>query len=136
MTEEMRMFIAVDNHQTVKDWRLEHLESIPVLKLQFVADFPEAVVREGADGVTNVGDNRWRQLLLDEGWHASCQATYRGIEGEAWEKLCHNFGELHKAVNLPKLGNNHKAKALWLMRDAKTNGEAYKDRKSERQIES
>ena len=32
------------------------------------------------------------------------------------------------------LGISKKAKALWTMRDAKTNGEAYYDRSSERQI--
>ena len=63
----------------------------------------EAAVRKGAEELTlrrgeagglrtfidttNVGDNRWRQLLLDEDWHAICQAIYKGTEGEEWGKL-------------------------------------------------
>ena len=45
------------------------------------------------------------------------------VVSEEWERLYCKYVDLHKAVNLKKLGNNHKAKALWLMRDAKTNGE-------------
>ena len=42
---------------------------------------------------------------------------------------------MHKAINLNKSGGNKKAKALWLMRDAKAGGEAYSDRGSEQHVE-
>ena len=50
------------------------------------------------------------------------------------ERLHYKYSEIHKAVNIRRLGNNHKAKALWVLRDAKTNGEAHYDRSSERQL--
>ena len=50
--------------------------------------------------------------LLDEVSNASCQALFKGIESEEWEKLYHKYVELNRAVNLKKPGNNHKAKAL------------------------
>ena len=49
---------------------------------------------------------------MDEDWHAIYQAIFRGIEGEEWERFCYNYVELHKAVNIMKPSNNHKAKAL------------------------
>ena len=58
----------------------------------------------------------------------------RGLEGV--ERLYNNLVELHVAVNFRKLGNNHKGKALWMLRVAEAQGEAYNDRSSERQIES
>ena len=42
---------------------------------------------------------------------------------------------MHKAVNLKKLGFTRKTKALWSMRDAKANGEAYYDQTNEQQVE-
>ena len=92
----------VDNHEAVKVGDLEKtLQSLSVVELQFTADFPEAVVREGADeltlrrgeegtqrsftNTTNAGDNRWWPPLVDEDWHAICQAILKGIEGEEWK---------------------------------------------------
>ena len=50
-------------------------------------------------GATNVGvDEELR--LVDEDWHASCQAIFRGVDGEKWERLYHKYVELHQAVNL------------------------------------
>ena len=68
---------------------------------------------------------------------AICQAIFNGIEGRGvGGRLYCKYVELHKAVNIKKPDNNPKAKALWLTRDAKTNGEACYDRSSERPIES
>ena len=64
-------------------------------------------------------------------WHCVFSLV---VVSEEWERLYCKYVDLHKAVNLEKPGNNHKAKALWLMRDAKTNGEAYYGRRSERQL--
>ena len=43
---------------------------------------------------------------------------------------------LDKTVNFSTPSDNGKAQALWMLSDAKTNGEAYYDRSSERQIVS
>ena len=53
-----------------------------------------------------------------------------------WENMYCKFVELHRAVNLEKLGVSKKARALWSMRDAKENVEAHNDLSSERQIEN
>ena len=82
-------FIMVDNHEPVKVGDLEKVtESRPVVKPKFTKDFLETVVREGAltlladeEGAlrtfidtTKVGDKRWGPPLVDEDWHAICQA--------------------------------------------------------------
>ena len=70
-----RRFIVVDNHESVRVGDAEkHMESRNVVKPKFTTDFPEAVVREGADRLTlraeegmwrtfiettDVGDSRW-----------------------------------------------------------------------------
>ena len=81
MMEELREFIS-------------GLESRPLVKPKFTTDFPEAAVQEGADEVTlrreeegllhtfidttNVGYHRWESPLVDENWHAFCQAIFKG----------------------------------------------------------
>ena len=50
--------------------------------------------------------------------------------------MYHKYAEIHKAFNLKKSGGNKKAMALWPMRDAKADGEAYYDRRSEQHIEN
>ena len=74
--------------------------------------------------------------LVDEDWHAICQAIYKGVEGPECENMYCTFVELQRAVNRKKPGVNKKARALWSMRDAKENGEAHNDQSSERQIEN
>ena len=66
---------------------------------------------------------------MDEDWHAICQAIYK----PEWENMYCKFVELHRAVNLEKLGVSKKARALWSMSDAEENGEAHNDQSSERQ---
>ena len=51
---------------------------------------------------TNVGDSRWEAPLVDEDWHAMCQAMCAGGEGAEWENMHYKYVELHKAVNLEK----------------------------------
>ena len=100
MVEESRRFIATDNHEAIKIGDLERVrESLPVVKPNFTADFPCAVVREGGAGelalrreeegmlrtfvdTTDVGDSRWGPPLVDEDWHAICKAIFKGVEGE------------------------------------------------------
>ena len=70
-------------------------------------------------GTTEVGDSRWRPLLVDVDWHAICQAIFCGVEGSGWETVYYNHKELHKAVKCKKSGENKKAKALWSLKEAK-----------------
>ena len=74
MMEKLRRFITMDNHEAVKNGNLEKTQdSLPVLKPKFTADFPEAVVREGAD-----------ELILrregEEGYVAALSSTPRKWE--------------------------------------------------------
>ena len=102
----------VDNHEAARVGDLEkNMESRKVVKPKFMTDCPEAVVREGADELTlrageegalrtfidptNVGDKRWRPPLVDEDWHAICQAIDKGVEGAGMGD--HVNAELHKS---------------------------------------
>ena len=51
--------------------------------------------------------------LVDEDWHAVCQAIYKGVEGAAWEKLCCKFVEMNKEVNVRSPGGSRGAKINW-----------------------
>ena len=75
----------------------------------------------------------WRTVdgdhsLVDDHRHAVCQALHKGIEGEVWERSYCKCAEIHKAVNVRKPGNHHKAKASWMLREANTTGGACCDR--------
>ena len=91
----------MDDHQAAKIGDLEKTkEAHLVVQPKFTADFPEAVVREGAAeltlrrgeegmlrtliGTSNVGDSRWGPPLVDEDWHPICQATYQDVEEPEW----------------------------------------------------
>ena len=77
--------------------QLETLASLSVVEPKFfTADLLVAVLREGADELimrreeegmlrtfidtSNVRDNRWGPPLVDEDWHALCQAIFNGVE--------------------------------------------------------
>ena len=76
---------------------------VHVQKPNFSEAFPEAVIREGADGSTLRADEvgtlrafintdhiefeRWGPPLVDADWHAFCQAIYKGIEGDEWGRV-------------------------------------------------
>ena len=74
--------------------------------------------------------------LVDEDWHAICQAIYKGVVGPEWENMYNKNVEMHTAVNLKKPGTNKNAKMLWALKDAYEKGENNCDPSSERQIES
>ena len=80
------------------------------------------VVRSFID-TTNVRNKRWEGAqLVDEDWHASCQAIYKGVEGREWETMYFQFQEMHHAVYSKKSDENNKAKVLWALTEAKDKG--------------
>ena len=119
--DALRSFIIVDNRGAVKVGDLEkNMESRPVVKPKSTTGFLEAVCREGADELTlrtgqegmlrtlivtkDVEDSRWRPPLVDEDWHAICQAIFQGTEGSEWETMYENDKELHQAVKCKTSG--------------------------------
>ena len=98
--EGLRRFITVDSREAVKigDW-VKTVESLSVVEPKCTSDFPEAVVREGADELTprdtvNVGNSRWEPPLVDGDWHANGQAIYKGVVGAEWENFYHKVAAL------------------------------------------
>ena len=115
----LRKFIEVDNPQAAKVGGVRQgIKSSQVVKPKFSADFPEGIMREGADELTlraeeegarrtfidttHVEDHRWGAPLVDADWHAFCQDTYQGIEGQEWEAMCYHYKELHQAARTPE----------------------------------
>ena len=66
------------------------------------------------------GDRRWWTRIGSP----LARLFIRAPEGEEWERLCRKYLEMHKAVNIGKPGNSHKANSWWTLRHANTNGEA------------
>ena len=119
----------MDNHGEVKVGELDkNMESGRV-----VTDFPEAVIREGAcepkkkvccapsltPRMWKTADGR-RAPLVDEDWHAICQATFQGVEGAAGNALYSAYKELHNAVTCKKSGEKTRmARHFWTWKEAK-----------------
>ena len=98
--------------------------SLPVVEPKFnKEDFPAAADREGAEELTlrkdeeggpptridttNVGDSRWGPPLVDEDWHAICQAIHKGRRGRKVGQVV-----VQVWVNMRTPSNNRKAKTL------------------------
>ena len=125
ITSELRSFIEVDNNEAVKIGDLEkNSEAIKVVKPKFHKEvYPNAAVGEGVDELTlregageegtlrsfittaNVGASRWWPPLVDEDWHATCQAIYNGVEGAEREKLYYKFVERRKSTSAIQVGS-------------------------------
>ena len=146
---ELRKFITMDSRQAVKTGDLEKTqESLPVVKPQFTADFPEAVVREGADELTlraeeqgmlrtfidtaDVGESRWRPPL---DWHAA-RPSRKSSRERSGKNCTVSFWKLARRVNLRLPSTSRKAEVLWKVRDAKANGEEYYNQGCGRHIDS
>ena len=121
--EGLRSFIEVDNRSAVDVGGLRRgTMSIQVMKLKFSEALPDAVIREGADELTfgfvanlhrstkHIELERWGPPVVDAGWHASCQAKHKGIEGKEGEALYSHFRELHQATATKKPGDSQEAR--------------------------
>ena len=115
ITNERRRFIEVDNHETVKIGYLEkNSEAIRVVRPKYNKEtyqiregVSESTFREGEEGTLRsfintacVGDSRRGPPLVDEDWHAVCQAIYKGVEGAEWENFYCKFVEMNKEDNV------------------------------------
>ena len=65
--------------------------------------------------------------MVDADWHAFCQASHKGIEGEDWGELYDACKEISRAVGVKKPQEAQNANALWKMKAAKDAGEEYYD---------
>ena len=77
--------------------------------------------------VDHIEKERWGPPLVDYDWHASCDALYKGIEGEDWEEMYVSFKEMSGAVGAKKPQEAQKARVLWKIKAATDAGEEYYD---------
>ena len=101
--DELGRFITVDKHEAVQVGDLErNVESRPAVEAEVHGRFSCSVVREGAEELTlrrekesalrtsidstDVGDSKREPPLVNEDWHAMCQATFQGVEGPEWDR--------------------------------------------------
>ena len=143
----------MDNNEAVKIGHLEkNSEAIKVVRPKFDKEsFPNAVIlregvdeltlREGEEGLlrtcvdpTKVKVDRWGPSLVDEEWHAVCQAIYKRVEGAEWENLRYKFVEINMEFNVRHQSGSSRAKTLRKVRDAKERGDEHYDQTSEHNI--
>ena len=97
--------------RTSANWETDSVV-LSMVELKFSVDCPDAAVHQGAEeltlrrseeGVFHRYHERWRQRwgppLADKDWHATCQATVKGTEGQEWKQLYFKYVEIGKAVN-------------------------------------
>ena len=65
--------------------------------------------------------------LVDEDWHAFCQAIFQRVEGPEWEAMYYRYKDLHQAMKSKKSGENKKAKVLWALKAANDGGVDFYD---------
>ena len=146
ITNELRRFIEVNNHEAVKVGDLEkNSEAIKAVGADLHrerfsdgavrAEVHEMTFRKGEEGtprsfidIAHVQVGRWRPPLVDEDWHAVCQAIHQGVGGAQWENLYCRFVEMNKEVNVRHPSGSNKAKTPWKRRDAKDRGDTHYDR--------
>ena len=118
---------------------------------KFNTDFPEAAIREGAELTLRRGEERyglsapsptppmWGTMGTVTGgrglarrWPGGLTRALKARRERSW---CHKNAEMREAVDVRQPGNHHKARACWMLRDAKTDGEAHCERSGGRQNE-
>ena len=80
--------------------------------------------------VDHTAEDRWRPPLVDAGWHAFCQAIYKGIEGSDWGELHEHYKEMSRAAGVRMPNESRKAKTLWKMKAARDRRENLYDPES------
>ena len=91
--DELRRFSEVDNHETVKIGDEEKNSAIKAVGPDFnQKGVDELTLRTGEEGTlrsfTNTAKTRtWGPPLLDEDWHAVCQAIQQGRRGTGMGEL-------------------------------------------------
>ena len=112
--------------------------------------FPTAVIRERVDELTlrqgeegmlrsftntyKVEAGRRRPPLVDEDWHAACQATHKFVEGVEWENLYYKSVEMKQGIDVRHPSGSGGVRTLWKLSDDKESGEEYNDQASEQNI--
>ena len=103
LTNGLREFLKIDDHRALEVGHLnEGLGTFKVRRPTGSEGYPEVAVRESPDdlmlraedvgtwksyiNVDHTEKERWRPPLVGTDWHAFCQAVYKGIEGEYWER--------------------------------------------------
>ena len=97
-------FIQAENEEAVKIWDLEmSKETTKIVRPRFdLETYPNARAQLGADELTiraeekgtalaflnmkEISYARWSPPLVDEDWHAVCQALNRSLEADEWSK--------------------------------------------------
>ena len=114
----LRRFLMVDNYEAVKVGDLEGDHGVPI----FTTDFPgadELTLRAEEEGMlrtfidtTDVGDNYWKPPLVDEDWHAICQAIFQSVEGPEWETMYYNNKDSTTRSNARNLEKTRRPRAF------------------------
>ena len=105
LTDGLREFIAVDNERALDVGALRRgTGTFKVRKPKAPEGSSDVVVRKSPGELTLTAEevNTWGPLLVDADWYASCQALYKGIEGEDWEELYDSYKVMSKAVGVKK----------------------------------
>ena len=112
ITKELRRFIEVDNHESVKIGDLAKPKFTKEINQNAAVQeaVGELTLREGEEGeegtlrsfidTADVEASRRGPPLVDEDWHALCEASYKGVEGAEWENLCCKFVEMNQEVDV------------------------------------
>ena len=137
-----KKFVTMDKHEAVKVGDLEKTqESRPVVKPKFTTDFPEAVVREGAneltpeEGITNeTVDGGCRQLTRTG--TLSVMPVFKESKDQSGQPCIVDTRTCMKQDEGKKSGENKKADVLWALKEATNRGVDFYDASHEKEIKT
>ena len=114
LTNELRWFVEMDKHEAVKIGDLETRRrskwSSPSSTRRSTRTLPSRL--RSFINNANVGASRCGPLV-DDDWHAICQAIYRSVEGY------HKYVKMNKEVNVRNPTDRSRASMLGKVRDAR-----------------
>ena len=128
LTNDLRDFIKVDNHRALDVGELQRgTGTCKVRKPNVPEEGSDVTIRESPEeptsraeavntlkayiDVDHIEQERCCPPLVDAGWHAFCQALYKGIEGEHWGEMYEAHKALSKALGVKRAAGGSEGKS-------------------------
>ena len=123
---------SVTNKKKRKPYSWKDTNSILVIQdyeaKVFYRSATDAGVQKDFVDTTKMDNHRWRPPLVDEDWHALCQAVYVGVDQAEWLEFHGTSLDTNRKLRVRYPCSSSKAKTLWRIHEGKVQGEDFHDK--------